>query len=160
GTPALEARGLGIRDRSGWTLRDCDFRVPSGRIAGLVGPNGDGKSSLLAIAAGLLAPAAGSMRVLGLRPGSREALPRVGVLLQDGRRHPLFTVAETLRLGRELNPRWDEATARALVAEADVPLTARVGRLSGGQRTCLALALVLGKRPDLLLLDEPTADLD
>lgn len=103
-TAALEARHLGIRDRSGWALRHCDFRVPLGRIAGLVGPNGDGKSSLLAIAAGLLAPAEGGMRVLGRRPGSREVLPRVGVLLQNRPLHPAFTVAETLRLGRELNP--------------------------------------------------------
>ncbi|SCE37766.1 ABC-2 type transport system ATP-binding protein [Streptomyces sp. DvalAA-14] len=159
-SPALEARGLGIRDQTGWTLRDCDVQVPRGRIAGLVGPNGDGKSSLLAVAAGLLRPAEGSVRVLGRRPGSPEARALVGVLLQDRPLHRSFTVAETLRLGRELNPRWDQAAAHAVVAEADVPLTARVGRLSGGQRTCLSLALVLGKRPDLLLLDEPMADLD
>ncbi|WP_405588216.1 ATP-binding cassette domain-containing protein [Streptomyces sp. NBC_01190] len=159
-TIALETRGLGIRDHSGWTLRHCDIQVPRGRIAGLVGPNGDGKSSLLAVAAGLLPAAEGSLRVLGRRPGAREARPLVGSLLQDRPLHRAFTVAETLRLGRELNPRWDQAAAHAIVTEAEVPLTARVGRLSGGQRTCLALALLLGKRPELLLLDEPTADLD
>jgi ABC-2 type transport system ATP-binding protein len=158
--PALEASGLGIRNRSEWTVRGCSFRVPRGRIAGLVGPNGDGKSSLLAVAAGLRSAAEGEMRVFGRRPGGREVLPRVGVVLQDRPLHGSFTVAETLRLGHELNPRWDAAAAHAVVADADVPLRAKVGRLSGGQRTCVALALALGKRPDLLLLDEPMADLD
>ncbi|MDT0416763.1 ABC transporter ATP-binding protein [Streptomyces sp. DSM 41982] len=151
---------LGLRAHDGWTLRHCDFEVPRGRIAGLVGPNGDGKTSLLALAAGLSDPAEGTLRVLGHRPGSREVLPRVGVLLQDRPLHGSFTVAETLRLGRELNPGWDEVEASALVRESDIPPRERVSRLSGGQRTCLALALALGKRPDLLLLDEPMADLD
>ncbi|WP_435172219.1 ABC transporter ATP-binding protein [Actinacidiphila sp. bgisy145] len=158
--PALEARGLGIRNRADWALRHSDFRVPPGRVAGLVGPNGDGKSSLLAVAAGLRAPTEGSLRVLGHRPGSAAALPRVGVLLQDRPLHTAFTVAETLRYGREMNPRWDDTAARTVLADADVPLRAKVGQLSGGQRTCAALALVLGKRPELLLLDEPMADLD
>lgn len=152
--PALEASGLGIRNRAEWALRHCDFRVPAGRVAGLVGPNGDGKSSLLAVAAGLRAPTEGSLRVLGHRPGAGAVLPRVGLLLQDRPLHAAFTVAETLRYGREMNPRWNDATARSVVADADVPLGAKVGHLSGGQRTCVALALTLGKRPDLLLLDE------
>ncbi|MEU3984512.1 ABC transporter ATP-binding protein [Streptomyces sp. NPDC026672] len=158
--PALQAHGLGLRNRGEWILRACDFRVPRGRIAALVGPNGDGKSSLLSVAAGLRAPTEGGMQVLGGRPGSHDILPRVGVLLQDPPLHAAFTVAETLRMGRELNPGWHEATARAVVADAEVPLNAKVGRLSGGQRTCVALALALGKRPDLLLLDEPMANLD
>ncbi|MFJ6727121.1 MULTISPECIES: ATP-binding cassette domain-containing protein [unclassified Streptomyces] len=151
---------LGLRANDGWTLRHCDFELPRGRIAGLVGPNGDGKTSLLALAAGLRAPAEGTLRVLGHPPGAADVLPRVGVLLQDRPLYGGFTVAETLRLGRELNPGWDDAEARALTREADIPTRVRVGRLSGGQRTCLALALALGKRPDLLLLDEPMADLD
>lgn len=158
--PALQAAGLGIRNRDEWALRHCNFRVPRGRVAGLVGPNGDGKSSLLAVAAGLRLPTEGTLRVLGHCPGDRAVLPRVGLLLQDRPLYTAFTVAETLRYGREMNPGWDDTTARSLIANADVPPRAKVGHLSGGQRTCLALALALGKRPDLLLLDEPMADLD
>ncbi|WP_307130281.1 ABC transporter ATP-binding protein [Streptomyces aurantiacus] len=158
--PALEAVDLGIRSNDGWTLRNCSFVVPRGRIVALVGPNGDGKSSLLGLAAGLSTPAEGTLAVLGHSPGAASVLPRVGVLLQDRPLHDAFTVADTLRLGYEMNPGWDEDEARAVVKEADVPLGTRVSRLSGGQRTCIALALALGKRPDLLLLDEPMADLD
>ncbi|MFS8197267.1 ABC transporter ATP-binding protein [Streptomyces sp. CWNU-52B] len=157
---AVEAAGLGIRHGREWTLRNADFRVPRGRVAALVGPNGDGKSSLLAVAAGLRRPTEGTIRVLGHAPGDHAVLPRVGVLLQDRPLHKGFTVAETLRLGRLLNPGWDQELAASVIAEADVPPRARVGRLSGGQRSCVALALTLGKRPDLLLLDEPMADLD
>ncbi len=73
---------------------------------------------------------------------------------------PRLTVAETLRLGRELNPCWDQAVAERVLWDVNVPLTVRVSALSGGQRTCVALALALGKRADLLLLDEPMADQD
>ncbi|MFE7115077.1 ATP-binding cassette domain-containing protein [Streptomyces sp. NPDC057654] len=149
-----------MRDNGEWILRDSTFRVPRGRIAALVGPNGDGKSTLLAIAAGLRPATEGSLRVLGCPPGSRAALPRVGVLLQDRPLHKAFTVAETLRMGRRLNPAWDDAVATSVLEDADVPLRAKVGKLSAGRRTCVALALALGKRPDLLLLDEPMADLD
>ncbi|MDX3230903.1 ABC transporter ATP-binding protein [Streptomyces sp. ME19-01-6] len=157
---ALQATGLGRKHRRGWALRDLTFRLPAGRICALVGPNGSGKSTLLSLAADLLAPTTGTVRVFGADPRSPEARRRIAFVAQDKPLYPRFTVAETLRLGRELNPGWDQSAAERVVAEAEVPLTARVGSLSGGQRTCVALALALGKRADLLLLDEPMADQD
>ncbi|MES4905252.1 MULTISPECIES: ABC transporter ATP-binding protein [unclassified Streptomyces] len=159
-TTALEATALGKKYRRGWALRDLTFRLPAGRICALVGPNGSGKSTLLSLAADLLAPTTGTVRVFGADPRSAEARRRIAFVAQDKPLYPRFTVAETLRLGRELNPGWDQSAATHLMAEAEVPLTARVGSLSGGQRTCVALALALGKRADLLLLDEPMADQD
>ncbi|MFE8938703.1 ABC transporter ATP-binding protein [Streptomyces sp. NPDC007872] len=154
--PVIEAEGLGLhyrrRDRS-WALRDCTFALPAGRVAAVVGPNGAGKSSLLALAAGLLRPSKGRIEA-----PSRD---RLAYVAQDKPLYGQFTVAETLRMGRELNPgRWDAAVAENIVAAAPLPSKARVRSLSGGQRTRLALALALGKRPEVLLLDEPMADLD
>lgn len=158
--PALEARGLGKRYRRGWALRDCSFRLPAGRICGLVGPNGAGKSTLLGLATRLVNATEGELRVFGVPVDDPASMPRYAFLSQDKPLFKRFTVAETLRLGSELNPGWDMAAAERIVRSGDVPLNAKVGTLSGGQRTRVAFALAFGKRPDLLLLDEPMADLD
>jgi len=81
---ALETVGLGKRYLRRWALRDCSLRIPRGHVVGLVGPNGAGKSTLLNLAAGLLSPSAGSIKVLGERP-ARDAtqLARVGFVPQD-----------------------------------------------------------------------------
>ncbi|MFC8125852.1 ABC transporter ATP-binding protein [Streptomyces sp. NPDC057302] len=157
---ALEARGLGKRYRRGWALRDCSFRLPAGRICGLVGPNGAGKSTLLGLATRLVTPTDGELRVFGVPVDDAAAMPRFAFLSQDKPLFKRFTVAETLRMGLELNPGWDMAAAERIVRSGNVPLHAKVGTLSGGQRTRVAFALAFGKRPDLLLLDEPMADLD
>ncbi|MEU6084779.1 ABC transporter ATP-binding protein [Streptomyces sp. NPDC047108] len=160
--PALHAAGLGFRfgARGGRALRDCDLTLPAGRIAALVGRNGAGKSTLLHLASGLNTPTEGELRVLGASPRTAAVRNRVALLAQDKPLYPRFTVAETLRLGREFNRGWDQTVAERVVRAGDIPLTHRVGRLSAGQRTRVALALVLGRRPELLLLDEPLADLD
>jgi ABC-2 type transport system ATP-binding protein len=160
GEPALEAHGLGMRYRRGWALRDCTFRLPAGRICGLVGPNGAGKTTLLNIAAHVLKPTQGSLSLFGEAPGAVESGRRTAFLAQEKPLFRRFTVAETLRLGRELNPGWDQRAAEDIVRAGNVPFDAKIGTLSGGQRTRVAVALAFGKRPDLLLLDEPMADLD
>jgi len=159
---ALEARGLGRRYGSQWALQGCTLDIPRGSVTALVGPNGAGKTTLLRLAVGLSRPSAGSVRVLGLDPRGEaaEALPRVGFLAQE---HPLyagFTVAEMLRVGRELNPGWDDEAAHERIRELGLPLGKKVRSLSGGQRAQVALTLALAKRPELLLLDEPVASLD
>ncbi|MFC8593335.1 ABC transporter ATP-binding protein [Streptomyces atroolivaceus] len=160
GTWALEAYGLGKRYRRGWALRDCSFRLPAGRICGLVGPNGAGKSTLLGLASRQIKPTEGDLRVFGKPVGDPEVMPRFAFLGQSKPMFKRFTVAETLRMGSELNPGWDAVAAERIVRSGRVPMDAAVGTLSGGQRTRVALALAFGKRPDLLLLDEPMADLD
>ncbi|MER6241219.1 ABC transporter ATP-binding protein [Streptomyces clavifer] len=160
GAWALEARGLGKRYRRGWALRDCSFRLPAGRICGLVGPNGAGKSTLLGMTTRQVEPTEGELRIFGVAVGEASVMPRFAFLGQDKPLFKRFTVAETLRMGSELNPGWDMAAAERIVRSGDVPPHARIGTLSGGQRTRVAFALAFGKRPDLLLLDEPMSDLD
>ncbi|WP_217551845.1 ABC transporter ATP-binding protein [Streptomyces sp. GbtcB6] len=159
---ALCATGLGFRyrRRGDWALRDCEFTVPGGRIAALVGRNGAGKSTLLHLAGGLLRADSGELRAQGAVPGTSEARARVALLTQDKPLYPRFTVADTLLMGAKLNSSWDRTAAERIVREGGIPLGARVGELSPGRRTRVALALALGKRPELLLLDEPLADLD
>ncbi len=88
-------------------------------MCAVVGPNGAGKSTLLALAAGLLAPTEGTVRVLGAHPAT--ARPRVGFVSQDKPLYPQLTVAETLRMGADLNPgHWDADTALRAVAGGDL----------------------------------------
>ncbi|MFD8981350.1 ABC transporter ATP-binding protein [Streptomyces sp. NPDC059564] len=157
---ALEARGLGKKYGRRWALKDCSFRVPAGRIAALVGPNGAGKSTLLNLATRLADPSAGELRIFGSPVSAPGAMTRWAYLGQDKPLFKRFTVAQTLRMGLELNPAWDQEVAERIIRSGQVPLTSRIEDLSGGQRTRVAFALAFGKRPELLLLDEPMADLD
>jgi ABC-2 type transport system ATP-binding protein len=162
-TPAaLEARSLGKRYGSKWALHDCELSVPAGSVTALVGPNGAGKSTLLQLAVGLIEPTTGTVAVLGHDPRGKplDVLPHVGFVAQD---HPLprrFTISETLKLGRELNPTWDDAAAEHRIDELGLARQQRIGTLSGGQQAQVALTLALAKQPRLLLLDEPVASLD
>ncbi|MGW4212337.1 ABC transporter ATP-binding protein [Lentzea sp. NPDC004789] len=154
------AENLGKKYSRGWALQDCALQVPAGRIVALVGPNGAGKSTLMGLITGLLRPTTGRIAVFGDVPNGRGMHASVAFLTQAKPLYPQFTVADTLRFGRNANPGWDQAYAEELVRRARVPFEAKVGTLSGGQRTRVALALALGKRPRLLMLDEPLADLD
>ena len=158
---ALEASGLGKRYGRTWALRDCSLRLPAGRVAALVGPNGAGKTTLLHLAVGLSRPDAGVVRVLGEAPGvSTALLARVGFVAQDTPLYSDFTAAKLITMGGKVNRRWDAALAASRLAQLRIPTDCPVGKLSGGQRAQVALALALAKRPDLLLLDEPVASLD
>jgi ABC-2 type transport system ATP-binding protein len=157
---AISTQGLGKRYGSKWALEDCTIEVPEGSVTALVGPNGAGKTTLLQLAVGLTRPSAGDATVLGLSPRDPALLARVGFVGQEHPLHRGFTVAETLKLGRKLNPGWDDALAHERVQRLDLPLDRTVGRLSGGQRAQVALTVALAKRPELLLLDEPVASLD
>jgi ABC-2 type transport system ATP-binding protein len=158
----LEADGLGRRFGRRRALEDCSFALPGGRFAALVGPNGAGKTTLLKIATGLLAPTSGRITVLGRAPDARGAPEGLSFLAQERPLYRGLRVAEMVRAGAVLNAggRWDGACVDRLVAEAGLDPAARVAALSEGQRSRLALALALGRRPDLLLLDEPLAALD
>ncbi|WP_169982753.1 ABC transporter ATP-binding protein [Microbispora sp. H10836] len=147
---ALEATGLGVRYRRTWVLRDCSLSVPSGRVAALVGPNGAGKTTLMHTAVGLLRPALGSVCVTG----------EAAFVAQDKPLYESFTVAEMLTFGRRMNRRWDDDAAAARLAGLGIPLQRKVSRLSGGQQAQVAVTLALASRPDLLVLDEPLANLD
>jgi ABC-2 type transport system ATP-binding protein len=157
----LDATGLGKRYRHRWALRDCTIQVPSGRVVGLVGPNGAGKTTLLHLAVGLVQPSAGEIAVLEAPPAeSPTQLGRVGFVAQETPVYSSLSVADHLRLGGWLNPRWDAGVAQRRIDQLGLDPKQRAGKLSGGQRAQLALTLALAKRPELLILDEPVASLD
>jgi ABC-2 type transport system ATP-binding protein len=149
-TPAVRARGLGKRYRAKWALRECAFELPAGRVAALVGANGAGKTTLMSVLAGLL----------DADEGSAGAVGRVAFVSQEKPVYRNFSAADVLRLGARLNVVWDEARARRWLARFEIPLDRACGKLSGGMQAQVAFALALGSRPDVLMLDEPLANLD
>ncbi|HLL66688.1 MAG TPA: ABC transporter ATP-binding protein [Micromonosporaceae bacterium] len=157
----LETDQLGKRYGKAWALRDCSLRLPAGRVAALVGPNGAGKSTLLHLAVGLLRPDAGAVRVFGRAPYDDVAvLSEVGFVAQDTPLYRDFTADELFTMGAKLNLRFDTAMAHRRLAQIGISRDKPVGKLSGGQRAQVALALAMAKRPRLLLLDEPVASID
>ena len=155
---ALETKHLGKRYGKDWALRDCTIKLPIGRIAGLVGPNSAGKTTLLHLAMGLLEPSAGKVRVFGGLP--HQNLNRVGFVAQDRPLYRTFHVKDMLILGQKLNPHWDMDLAKERLARLAIPLNRLTGKLSGGQKAQVALVMALAKRPEMLILDEPIANLD
>ncbi|MCC8930755.1 ATP-binding cassette domain-containing protein [Rhodococcus sp. I2R] len=141
-------------------LQDCVFSVERGTVTALVGSNGAGKSTLMSLAVGLLRPDRGEVIVLGQRVGQRGITPGLSYLAQHKPLYPRLTVKEMLHFGRSTNPSWNHDYATELVDAADISMSAKIKSLSPGHRTRVALALALGRRPELLLLDEPLADLD
>jgi ABC-2 type transport system ATP-binding protein len=157
----IETAGLTKRYGRRTALDDCTLSIPAGHVVALVGPNGAGKTTLLQLAVGLIRPTAGTVTVLGDRPAAGpKQLARVGFVAQDAPVYGSLTVADHLKLGAKLNPGWDAAFAARRIDEIDLDPKQRAGKLSGGQRAQLALTLAVGKRPDLLVLDEPVASLD
>ena len=165
--PALELDRLEVRYGPVTVVRELSLRVERGEIVGLIGPNGAGKSTTLHAIMGLLAVAAGEIRVAGasLAGRSPESIARAGVaLVPEGRRiFGDFTVEENLRLGlagrRAANGGDPLATAYELFPILREFRGRMAGALSGGQQQQLAIGRAIVADPDLLLLDEPSLGL-
>jgi ABC-2 type transport system ATP-binding protein len=156
----LTATAVGKRYGSRWAVRDCGFAVPEGKVVALIGPNGAGKSTLLRMAAGLVRPTTGELRAFGT-PVRGRIHPDVSFLAQNRPLYRDLTVRELVRAGAAMNDRWSaDRVDEVLGLPAGVDHDAKVGALSAGALTQVAIAMALGRLPRLLLLDEPLADLD
>ncbi|MEA2536042.1 MAG: type transport system ATP-binding protein [Chloroflexota bacterium] len=160
--PAIVVRELRKSYAGRAVVDGLDLEVASGSITALLGPNGAGKTTTVEILEGYRSADAGQVRVLGLDPARHAATlhGRVGLMLQSGGIYPQARPGELIRLYARfyrdpLDP--DQLLERVGLADAS---RVRYRVLSGGQRQRLALALALVGRPELVILDEPTAGMD
>jgi len=161
GETAIQTKELGKRYGSFWALENCNINVPEGSVSALVGPNGAGKSTLLKLLTGLSSASNGESEVLGKAPQQHEDfLSDIGYLAQEIPLYKSMCAADHIKMGAHLNKRWDEEFITKRLNDLGIPLERPVGKLSGGMRAQVALALALAKKPKLLLLDEPVAALD
>jgi ABC-2 type transport system ATP-binding protein len=160
-TTVIEARGLSKNYGSTHALRGVDLNVQSGRIVGLIGPNGSGKTTAIKSILGL-SSFDGSLKVLGLDPRTqRDELMKEVCFIADVAVLPRWIkVSQAVDFVAGVHPRFDRARAEDFLARTDIKKDSRVRQLSKGMVTQLHLALILAIDARLLVLDEPTLGLD
>ncbi|HXD18057.1 MAG TPA: ABC transporter ATP-binding protein [Vicinamibacterales bacterium] len=157
----IEARGLHKTYGATVALDRVDLQVEEGRIVGLIGANGAGKTTALNAIVGLTAYA-GHLRVLGRDPWTeRDRLARDVCFITDVAVLPRWIrVSQALDFVAGIHPRFDRAKAEAFLAKTGIGADRKVGQLSKGMVTQLHLAIVMAIDARLLVLDEPTLGLD
>jgi ABC-2 type transport system ATP-binding protein len=159
---ALAATKLSKRFKKKIALDSVDLSVPAGSVTALVGPNGAGKTTLIRVCMAFERPNSGGVKVDGVDPWKHrsEALRRVGYVPQTPAVYRGLSVEDHLTMAHSLHPVFDSDTARRRLDQLGIPLDQRADTLSGGQAAQLGLAIALGTRAKILLLDEPLANLD
>jgi ABC-2 type transport system ATP-binding protein len=142
-------------------LRDVSAAAETGKVVGLLGRNGEGKTTLLRILLDMLAADSGSIEVLGRRPdGSGAIRSKVGYVPERPAFHDFMTIGEVLDLRRRFFPTWRSDKAADLCRRLGLDLAAKVASASKGTAGKLAWVCAAAHEPELFLLDEPTSGLD
>lgn len=173
---ALEAKNLvkwfGEGDARTFAVRDVSFEAFLGEVLFIVGPSGSGKTTLLSMISGILRPNSGAVDVLGReiwKLGANDLaefrLKSIGFVFQDHHLFPKLTTVENVAIPLILKKKgWSEALGEAMELLELVGLESRASippvKLSGGEKQRVAIARALISRPELLIMDEPTASLD
>ncbi len=143
-------------------LRGVDLRVPRGSIFGFLGLNGSGKSTTIRTMLGMTRPNRGTIRVLGRNP-ARDPIgvrQRIGYMAENQTMYGWMTVGEIIAWMGRFYPTWDDDLSVELRKQLELDAGARVGDLSKGQTSKLALLLALAHKPELVILDDPALGLD
>ena len=161
-TPVLGMQDVRKSFGSLTVLDDLTLAVYPGEVFGFLGRNGAGKSTAIRILMGILRSDAGYINVFGkaLQTDIVGIRQRIGYVAQEQNMYPWMTPKVMSRFVRGFYPRWDEQRYQQLMNDFALPPKRRIGTFSGGMKAKLALTLALSTRPDLLILDEPTAGMD
>ncbi len=142
--------------------KDLSFSVPRGRILGLLGKNGTGKTTTINILSGFIRPQSGSCRLLGYDTRTMPAAvrQRIGLLLEGHVQYPFMTIEQIERFYAPFYPRWNKEAYYELMRLLHVKDYQRLNQMSNGQRSQVALGLLMAQDPELLILDDFSLGLD
>lgn len=159
---AISIRNLHYSYTKTEALRDLSLSIEAGSVLGLLGPNGAGKSTLIYLLNGIMKPSSGSLSVLGFDPFSdRVSLQRhVAYAPEHPFIYPWITLKDFMRFYGSCCQGWDKTYVLERLEEYGISSVSRFGELSRGQKGLVSLAVALGRKAGLLLLDDPTLGLD
>ena len=161
--PVISVKNLTQRYGKGRIIySDLSFDVPKGRILGLLGKNGTGKTTTINILMGYLRPQSGECRIFGesitqMRPETRA---RIALLIEGHVQYAFMTIAQIEKFYSKFYPKWNRDAYYELMKKLKVPPNQRISTMSCGQRSQVALGLILAQNADLLVLDDFSLGLD
>lgn len=160
--PVIEGVNLTHFYGSRMIYQDLNFTVPKGRIMGLLGKNGTGKTTTINILMGYLQPRGGECRIFGeniqmMTPKSRE---RIALLLENHVQYTFMNIEQIEKYYRAFYPNWNSEAYYELMKKLKVAPKQMINRMSCGQRSQVALGLILAQNADLLVLDDFSIGLD
>ncbi len=158
-TPLLECKNLCKSFGNKVVLNNINFSIGKGQIVGLLGRNGQGKTTLIKLINDLLIPTSGEVLVNGERPGIASKRI-ISYLPERTYLNKTFTIQETLKMFDELYEDFNLAKAEQLLKDLDLPTNERIVKMSKGMQEKLQLALVMSRPAELYLLDEPLGGVD
>jgi ABC-2 type transport system ATP-binding protein len=161
-TAVIEVEHLAHRYGRRTIYEDLNFSVPSGKIIGLLGKNGVGKTTLIKILMGFLRPAGGNCRVFGQAPHdlSPATRARIGLLFEGHVTYEFMSIKQIERFYAPFYPTWNADIYYGMVDKLKLPHTHLIRNMSCGQRSQVVLGLLMAQQPDLLILDDYSIGLD
>lgn len=159
-TPVLVCKNLKKSYKAGVpVLQNLNFSIPSGKIVGLLGPNGCGKSTLIKLITGILVPDGGEIYVCG-EPRSEKTNAYISYLPERTYFNSWMRVDELITYFKDFFTDFDEELARKMLGDLGIDTTAKLKTLSKGTKEKVQLVMVMARRAKLYLLDEPIAGVD